>query len=192
MSQTRDDDDDSGQPPSAFQIARKSFVLLACGMVLVGLLADPMVGAVTSLSRAAGLPSPFLPPSSSPPSHPTPSELVSSLYFAAKKRKKNISLTYSQVYGAVTMNNTMCLGLFLIVMRAVSSGSSPQRRSPSFSRPSPSDLGASSVTHKTWLVPPVLALYPLSLAFVVFLDFVVGLKEHTTRRRAKRSDVIRA
>ena len=37
-------------------------------------------------------------------------------------------------------------------------------------------LGASSVTHKTWLVLPVLALYPLSLAFVVFLDFVVGLK----------------
>ena len=29
---------------------------------------------------------------------------------------KNISLTYSQVYGAVTMNNTMCLGLFLLVV----------------------------------------------------------------------------
>ena len=46
------------------------------------------------------------------------SELVSSLHFAAKKRKKNISLTYSQVYGAVTMNNTMCLGLFMIVIHA--------------------------------------------------------------------------
>ena len=44
------------------------------------------------------------------------SELVSSLQFAKKKKIKNISLTYSQVYGAITMNNTMCLGLFLLVV----------------------------------------------------------------------------
>ena len=173
-----DDDDDSGQPPSAFQIARKSFVLLACGMVLVGLLADPMVGAVTSLSRAAGLPSPFFASFVLTPFASNASELVSSLYFAAKKRKKNISLTYSQVYGAVTMNNTMCLGLFLIVMRArrLEWEFTSETLTVLLATFAVGLLGASSVTHKTWLVLPVLALYPLSLAFVVFLDFVVGLK----------------
>jgi Ca2+/Na+ antiporter len=40
------------------------------------------------------------------------SELVSSLLFAAKKKKENVSMTFSQLYGAATMNNTLCLGIF--------------------------------------------------------------------------------
>ncbi|KAJ7387752.1 Alpha/beta hydrolase domain-containing protein 11 [Desmophyllum pertusum] len=40
------------------------------------------------------------------------SELVSSLIFAAKKKKENISMTFAQLYGAGTMNNTLCLGIF--------------------------------------------------------------------------------
>lgn len=177
-SESDDEDEDSGPPPSAFQIARKSLVLLACGMVLVALLADPMVGAVTSLSRAVGLPSPFFASFVLTPFASNASELVSSLYFAAKKRKKNISLTYSQVYGAVTMNNTMCLGLFLIVMRArgLEWEFTSETLTILLATFAVGLLGASNVTFKTWLVLPVLALYPLSLGFVVFLDFVVGLK----------------
>ena len=177
-SESDDDDENSGPPPSAFQIARKSLVLLACGMVLVALLADPMVGAVTSLSRAVGLPSPFFASFVLTPFASNASELVSSLYFAAKKRKKNISLTYSQVYGAVTMNNTMCLGLFLIVMRArgLEWEFTSETLTVLLATFAVGLLGASNVTFKTWLVLPVLALYPLSLGFVVFLDFVVGLK----------------
>ena len=37
-------------------------------------------------------------------------------------------------------------------------------------------VGASGTTFKTWVAIPVLAMYPLSLGFVCFLDFVVGLK----------------
>jgi len=33
-----------------------------------------------------------------------------------KKKKRTISLTYSQVYGAITMNNTLCLGAFLCLV----------------------------------------------------------------------------
>ena len=66
-------------------------------MVLIALFADPMVSAVSSLSKAAGLPSPFFASFVLTPFASNASELLSSLYFAAKKRKKNISLTYSQV-----------------------------------------------------------------------------------------------
>jgi hypothetical protein len=116
-----DDDDeadeaDEGKSPTKAQIIRKSAVLLGGGMALIALFADPMVGAVTSLSKSLGLPSPFFASFVLTPFASNASELVSSLYFASKKRKKNISLTYSQVYGAVTMNNTMCLGLFMVVM----------------------------------------------------------------------------
>ena len=95
---------------------------------------------------------------------------------ASKKRKKNISLTYSQVYGAVTMNNTMCLGLFMVVMRA-------QDLEWTFSSETLTIvlvtllvgyLGTSRETFKSRLAVPVLALYPLSIALVCFLDFVVG------------------
>jgi hypothetical protein len=53
-------------------------------------------------------------------SHPIAvcSQVISSFQFALKKRKRNISLTYSQIYGAVTMNNTLCLGLFLFIVHA--------------------------------------------------------------------------
>ena len=100
------------------QIVKKAMLFLAIGMAMVTLFADPMVGAVSSLSKAMGLPSPFFASFVLTPFASNASELVSSLYFASKKRRKNISLTYSQVYGAVTMNNTMCLGLFMVVMRA--------------------------------------------------------------------------
>ena len=77
------------------QIIKKAILFLAIGMAMVTLFADP-IGAVSSLSKAwpALAVLRILRPQ---PLRPTPSELVSSLYFASKKRKKNISLTYSQV-----------------------------------------------------------------------------------------------
>jgi len=76
------------------------------------------------------------------------------------------------------MNNTMCLGLFMIVIHA-------QGLEWTFTSETLTillvtllvgTLGASGVTFKTWLVIPVMALYPLSLMFVIFLDYGVGLK----------------
>ena len=100
------------------------------------------------------------------------------MYKRQKKKKKNISLTYSQIYGAVTMNNTMCLGLFLVVMRA--KGLEWTFTSETIcvvaATVAVGAVGASKKTLKTSLVLPALAVYPLSLGLVVFLDFVVGLK----------------
>ena len=178
-----DDDDSDAEsedetPMTKSQIVKKAMLFLAIGMAMVTLFADPMVGAVSSLSKAMGLPSPFFASFVLTPFASNASELVSSLYFASKKRKKNISLTYSQVYGAVTMNNTMCLGLFMIVMHA--RGLEWEFTSETLTillvTLLVGALGASRTTFKTSWVVPVLAVYPLSLAFVVFLDFVVGLK----------------
>jgi len=170
------EEEDDEEPMTKSQIIKKAMLFLAIGMAMVTLFADPMVGAVSSLSKALGLPSPFFASFVLTPFASNASELVSSLYFASKKRKKNISLTYSQVYGAVTMNNTMCLGLFMVVMRA-------QGLEWTFSSETLTILlvtllvgylGASRETFKSRLAVPVLALYPLSIALVCFLDFVVG------------------
>ena len=172
------DGDEDAVPPTKLAIVRESALKLAAGMILIAVFADPMVGAVSSLSRACGMPSPFFASFVLTPFASNASELVSSLYFAAKKKKKNISLTYSQIYGAVTMNNTMCLGLFLVVMRA--KGLEWTFTSETIcvlaATVAVGAVGASKKTLKTSLVLPALAVYPLSLGLVVFLDFVVGLK----------------
>ena len=172
------DDDDDEEPPTKFQIVRKSMITVSLGMVLVAVFADPMVSAVSALSKSMGLPSPFFASFVLTPFASNASELVSSLYFAAKKKKKNISLTYSQVYGAVTMNNTMCLGLFMIVIYA--QGLEWRFTSETFTILFVTFIvgavGASGRTFKTWMAVPVLAMYPLSLGLVIFLDYVFGLK----------------
>jgi Ca2+/Na+ antiporter len=73
------------------------------------------VDAVSAFAKATTLPA-FFVSFVITPFASNASELVSSLTFAAKKKKKNISLTYSQVYGAVTMNNTMCFSVFMALV----------------------------------------------------------------------------
>jgi Ca2+/Na+ antiporter len=177
-SDSGEDEDEDAVPPTKLAIVRESCIKLTAGMVLIALFADPMVGAVSSLSRACGMPSPFFASFVLTPFASNASELVSSLYFAAKKKKKNISLTYSQIYGAVTMNNTMCLGLFLVVMRAkgLAWTFTSETVCVVAATVAVGAVGASKKTLKTSLVLPALAVYPLSLGAVAFLDFVVGLK----------------
>ena len=114
----------------------------------------------------------------SPPFASNASELVSSLYFASKKRKKNNSLTYSQIYGALTMNNTMCLGLFLVVMRArgLRWTFTSETITIVVATFAVGFVGARRKTLKTSLLLPVMCIYPAALGLVAFLDGVLGLQ----------------
>ena len=107
-----EEDEEGGEELTKAAIVRRAAVLLACGAGLVATFADPMVGAIDGFSAAAGI-NPFVVAFVVTPFASNASEVVSSFQFALKKRKRNISLTYSQIYGAITMNNTLCLGLFL-------------------------------------------------------------------------------
>ena len=44
------------------------------------------------------------------------SEFISSVLFARRKRKKELSLIFSMLYGGVVMNNALCLGVFLLLL----------------------------------------------------------------------------
>jgi hypothetical protein len=69
---------------------------LLLGAVIIALFADPMVDAVAAFAVATDI-SPFMVSFVVTPFASNASELVTSLTFASRKRKKNISLTYSQV-----------------------------------------------------------------------------------------------
>ncbi|GMH40762.1 hypothetical protein BSKO_08666 [Bryopsis sp. KO-2023] len=110
-----EESDDEEIAPSRNQILMTALLKLAMGTFVAAFFADPMVGSVVSFSAATGIKK-FIVAFVVTPLASNASELISSLKFAMRKKKKNISMTYSQIYGAVTMNNTLCLGLFLLVV----------------------------------------------------------------------------
>ena len=97
-------------------IAIKSITQLLLGVFLVTFFSDPMCSALSAMTNPKN--TQHIPISSFylsfiiTPVCSNASELVSSFIFAMKKQKDNIALTYAQLYGAVTMNNTLCLGVF--------------------------------------------------------------------------------
>ena len=78
------------------QIIRKAVFLLIMGTIIAAVFADPLVDAVTEFSTSSHIPSFFisfvlLPLASNS------NEAVSSILFSSRKKKRNMSLTYSQV-----------------------------------------------------------------------------------------------
>lgn len=94
------------------------------------------------------------------------SEVVSSLLFAGKKRKSSISLCYSQIYGAITMNNTLCLGIFLAIvhLRGLTWDFSAEVTAMVAVILATGAIGSSRQTFNLAWALPVAMLYPVSLA----------------------------
>eukprot|EP00850_Spirogloea_muscicola_P001311 SM000005S17108 [mRNA] locus=s5:191804:194416:+ [translate_table: standard] len=162
-------------PASPSKIYRRAALLLLFGASLVALFADPIVDAIGGLSTATGVP-PFFVAFIITPLASNASELVSSLQFARGKRRRNISLTFSQVYGAISMNNTLCLGIFLglVYARGLTWNFSSEVTVILFTILVLGVLGGSRTTIPAWVAFPVLALYPLSLGGVAALDYLLG------------------
>lgn len=166
-----DEDVEEDEPMTHAQLLRKAISLLALGTAICAIFSDPMVGAVAGFATATEIPSFFVAFVVTPLAS-NASELVSSLKFAMGKRQKNISLTFCQVYGAVTMNNCMCLGLFLFVvfLRDLEWTFSAEVLATIIPTAIVGTLGASGVTFKTWVALPVLLIYPASLLLVFLLE----------------------
>eukprot|EP01025_Chloroclados_australasicus_P034187 TRINITY_DN35006_c0_g1_i1.p1 TRINITY_DN35006_c0_g1~~TRINITY_DN35006_c0_g1_i1.p1 ORF type:complete len:291 (-),score=44.69 TRINITY_DN35006_c0_g1_i1:288-1103(-) len=164
------------------QLSNRALALLAClylliGTALVAAFSDPLVTAMSSFAKAVNI-SPFYVAFVVAPFASNASEFVSSLQFAAKKRVKNISLTFSQIYGAVTMNNTLGLGLFLVLIfhNSLDWYFSSEVISIVVVTVIIGIIGYTNVTFKSYMAFVVLAFYPLTILFVYVLDEIVGLK----------------
>merc|ERR1711904_138808 len=93
--------------------AALGYILL--GTSLVVLFSDGVVTAIDTFGTKTHIPN-FVVGFVVCPFASNASELISSLQFAAAKRSKNISVTFSQIYAACTMNNTLCLGVLLTMV----------------------------------------------------------------------------
>lgn len=81
-----------------------------------------------------------------------------------------------QIYGAVTMNNTMCLGIFLAIVyfRGLIWDFSAEVSVILFATLVMGGIAAVRTTFPLWMAFIGLALYPASIALVAFLDYVCG------------------
>merc|ERR1712113_1340457 len=71
-----------------------------------------MVGVMQTLAVKMGI-SPFYVSFVLAPLASNASEVLASTYYAAKKTKKSISVSFSALQGAASMNNTFCLSIFM-------------------------------------------------------------------------------
>ena len=161
-------------------IAIKSVSQLLIGVFVVTFFSDPMCNAISAMTDRRN--AQYIPISSFylsfiiTPICSNASELVSSFIFAMKKEKENIALTYAQLYGAATMNNTLCLAVFagLVYFRDLEwyySAEVTVILLVEFA------VGIVALAHfriyYVYLLFLVILLYPLSLAIVILLQNVV-------------------
>ncbi|KAK9799325.1 hypothetical protein WJX73_002090 [Symbiochloris irregularis] len=172
------DEDDEKPPPTPGQIAAKAVFLLVAGTAGCAVISDPLVDAVSNFSTASGIPA-FFVAFAVTPFAISAGELVSSLQFAKRKRSKNLSLTFSQIYGAVTLNNTLCLGVFLLIVhfKRLTWTYTSEVATLVGATLAVAGLGAATRSYRTWLAIPVALIYPLSIFVVWVLDYKLHLDE---------------
>ncbi|XP_049375061.1 sodium/calcium exchanger NCL-like [Solanum verrucosum] len=157
------------------KVAIKAALLLLLGTIIAAVFADPLVDAVNNFSSATSIPSFFI-SFIALPLATNSSEAVSAIIFATRKRKRSASLTFSELYGAVTMNNLLCLSVFLAIVytRGLIWNFSSEVLVILIVCIVMGILGSIRTTFPLWTCLIAFALYPFSLALVYVLDYVFG------------------
>ncbi|KAL0353807.1 UNVERIFIED_CONTAM: Sodium/calcium exchanger NCL [Sesamum angustifolium] len=89
----------------------KAIALVVLGIVMLGLLAEPLIHSVQNLSEAANIPSFFIAFIFVPLA--TNARIAISAISEVRRKKLNInSLTFSEIYGTVLMNNLLAFPFF--------------------------------------------------------------------------------
>ncbi|KAI3895513.1 hypothetical protein MKW92_010189 [Papaver armeniacum] len=153
----------------------KAVGMLLLGTAIAAAFADPLVDAVDNFSTATSIPSFFI-SFIALPLATNSSEAVSALIFASRKKQRTASLTFSEIYGAVTMNNILCLSVFLslVYVRHLTWDFSAEVLVILIVCVVMGLFGSFRTTFPLWTCSIAFLLYPFSLALVYVLDYVFG------------------
>ncbi|XP_030442643.2 sodium/calcium exchanger NCL-like [Syzygium oleosum] len=153
----------------------KAVGLIVLGTVIAAAFADPLVDAVDNFSDATSIPTFFI-SFIALPLATNSSEAVSAIIFASRKRKRTSSLTFSELYGAVTMNNSLCLAVFLalVYIRGLTWDFTSEVLVIIIVCVVMGLFASFRTTFPLWTSSVAFILYPFSLALVYVLDYVVG------------------
>ncbi|KAA8526783.1 hypothetical protein F0562_008988 [Nyssa sinensis] len=152
----------------------KAVLLLLLGTVIAAAFADPLVDAVDNFSSATSIPSFFISFIALPLA--TSSEAVSAIIFARRKKKSSASLTFSVLYGAVTMKNVLGLSVFLalVYVRGLTWDFSSEVLVILIVCIVMGALASFRSNFPLWTTSIAFLLYPFSLALVYVLNYVFG------------------
>ncbi|KAF5948652.1 hypothetical protein HYC85_014609 [Camellia sinensis] len=153
----------------------KAVLLLLLGTVIAAAFADPLVDAVDNFSDATSIPSFFI-SFIALPLATNSSESVTAIIFSSRKRQRSASLTFSELYGAATMNNLLCLSVFLalVYIRGLTWDFSAEVLVILIVCIVMGVFGSFRTTFPLWTSFVAFLLYPFSLALVYVLDYVLG------------------
>ncbi|KAI3716231.1 hypothetical protein L6452_23430 [Arctium lappa] len=169
-------DDDEGHivdDPRWTTIKAGLFLLL--GTIIAAVFADPLVDAVGDFSAATSIPSFFI-SFIVLPLATNSSESVSAIIFASRKKQRSASLTFSELYGAATMNNLLCLSVFLalVYMRGLTWDFTSEVLVIVIVCIVMGIFGSLRTTFPLWTSFIAFVLYPFSLILVYVLDYILG------------------
>ncbi|KAL2245465.1 uncharacterized protein LOC105165426 [Sesamum indicum] len=153
----------------------KAVLLLLLGTAIAAAFADPLVDAVDNFSDATKIPTFFI-SFIALPLATNSSEAVSAIIFATRKKLRSASLTFSELYGAVTMNNALCLSVFLalVYVRGLVWDFSSEVLVILIVCIVMGVFASIRTTFPLWTAFLAFLLYPFSLALVYVLDYVFG------------------
>ncbi|KAL0306557.1 UNVERIFIED_CONTAM: Sodium/calcium exchanger NCL2 [Sesamum radiatum] len=151
----------------------KAIALVVLGIVMLGLLAEPLIHSVQNLSEAANIPSFFIAFIFVPLA--TNARIAISAISEVRRKKLNInSLTFSEIYGTVLMNNLLGFSvlLSLIYFRGLSWDFSVEVLMVLIVSAVMGFLASFSTIFPVWTSFLAYLLYPMSLVLVNVLgDF---------------------
>ena len=166
-------DDDAGNK-NARSIMQTGFGLIFLGTMVIMAFADPLVNTIGRFGKNINV-SPFFISMIAVPIASNASEFISSVLFARRKRKKELSLIFSMLYGGVVMNNALCLGVFLLLLFAKglvwSFGS--ETLSLLIVAVSIGLYGSINRTYSSYMALIIGSLFPISVMLVVLFRFLL-------------------
>ncbi|KAK8527463.1 hypothetical protein V6N13_085293 [Hibiscus sabdariffa] len=156
-------------------ISFKAVLMLLLGTIIAAAFADPLVDAVDNFSSATSIPSFFI-SFIALPLATNSSEAVSAIIFASRKKQRTASLTFSELYGAVTMNNVLCLSVFLalVYVRGLTWDFSSEVLVILIVCVLMGAFASFRTSFPLWTCSIAYVLYPFSLGLVYVLDYVFG------------------
>eukprot|EP01138_Halocafeteria_seosinensis_P005145 gb/GECG01005260.1/.p1 GENE.gb/GECG01005260.1/~~gb/GECG01005260.1/.p1 ORF type:complete len:572 (+),score=71.43 gb/GECG01005260.1/:1-1716(+) len=158
------------------QILLKALGLMFGGLGMVILFSDPMVSLLSVIGSRMHVP-PFYVSFIVTPLVSNASEVISSILFARKRTSASITMTFSALLGAATMNNTFGLSLFLalIYFRGLEWSFTAEVLAILVVEVVMGLLALRTRHPPTWHAIIALLLFPLSIGFVAALENGAGL-----------------
>jgi Ca2+/Na+ antiporter len=147
-----------------------AITMIILGTAFASAFSDALVDAIDSFGHFSGIPN-FIIGFVVCPLASNASETISSFQLASRKKARNASVTFAQIYAACTMNNCACLGIFFFLVWQKNLGWAYAAEATSIVAVSwaVAFVTMCDTTIKTAVGWAVVVLYPLTLLYVEVL-----------------------